>query len=304
MVQELPHNIDDPVHDKACAGSARHHDLLVARRQFMQLAAGAFIGLSSNLFLPQAAIAQTLASLDKGLGQVPGRKPKPPRLVMIDPGHGGHDPGAIGKHGTYEKDVTLDVAHRLVDNLNQSGNVIAKLTRKTDVFLPLKERVSIAREAKADLFISIHADSAPTQAARGLSAYSLSETGTDRFARELAKRENSVDEVGGVDLKDTEPDVAAILLDLTARHTRNAALKAKKQIVKAMRGKWQLLDNPMRAANFAVLRAPDIPSILLETGFLSSIKDEALLRDAGQRQRIAGLLAKEMTSLLASPPFA
>ncbi|MBY0428163.1 MAG: hypothetical protein K2Q32_02975, partial [Alphaproteobacteria bacterium] len=94
MVQELPHNIDDPVHDKACAGSARHHDLLVARRQFMQLAAGAFIGLSSNLFLPQAAIAQTLASLDKGLGQVPGRKPKPPRLVMIDPGHGGHDPGA------------------------------------------------------------------------------------------------------------------------------------------------------------------------------------------------------------------
>lgn len=277
--------------------------LMLERRQFMHLAAGAVMGLSSSLLIPGHGVAQTLAALDKAT-QLPGRKPKPPRLVMIDPGHGGHDPGAIGKHGTYEKDVTLDVARRVVDNLNQSGSVIAKLTRRTDVFLPLKERVSIAREAKADLFISIHADSAPTQAARGLSAYSLSEKGTDRFARELAKRENSVDEVGGVDLKDTEPDVAAILLDLTARHTRNAALKAKKQIVRAMRGKWQLLDNPMRAANFAVLRAPDIPSILVETGFLSSVKDEALLRDASQRGRIAGLLSKEMTSLLSSPPFA
>lgn len=285
----------------------QEHDFKLRRRQFMQLA-GCAMTLSSCLILPQNALGQTLAALDKHTdknnGQLPGRKPKPPRLIMIDPGHGGHDPGAIGKHGTYEKDVTLDISRRLVENLNQGGNVLAKLTRRTDVFLPLKERVNIAREARADLFISIHADSAPTQAARGLSAYSLSEKGTDKFARELADRENSVDEIGGVDLKGTEPDVAAILMDLTARHTRNAALKAKKQIVRGMRGKWQLLDNPMRAANFAVLRAPDIPSILLETGFLSSIKDEALLRDAAQRQRIAGLLSKEMTSLLSSPPFA
>lgn len=266
------------------------------------------MALTSCLILPKPVFAQTFAALNKNSGQVsggvPGRKPKPPRLIMIDPGHGGRDPGAIGKHGTYEKDVTLDIARRLVDNLSQGSGVIAKMTRRTDVFLPLKERVSIARDAKADLFISIHADSAPTQAARGLSAYSLSEKGTDKFARELADRENSVDEIGGVDLKDTEPDVAAILMDLTARHTRNAALKAKKQIVRGMRGKWQLLDNPIRAANFAVLRAPDIPSILLETGFLSSIKDEALLRDAAQRQRIAALLSKEMISLLSSPPFA
>ncbi len=276
----------------------------LARRQFMRLAVAATLGISSNLMFHDVSLAQTLAALNEPSRQVPGRKPKPPRLVMIDPGHGGHDPGAIGKHGTYEKDVTLDIAHRLVDHLNQGNSVIAKLTRKTDVFLPLKERVGLAREAKADLFISIHADSAPTQAARGLSAYSLSQTGTDHFARELARRENSVDEVGGVDLKDTEPDVAAILLDLTARHTRNAALRAKKHIVRAMRGKWQLLDNPMRAANFAVLRAPDIPSILLETGFLSSVKDEALLRDSRQRQRIAGLLAKEMKVLLSGSPFA
>lgn len=284
--------------------SLRECDLRLRRRQFMGLAAGSAMALTSCLILPRTAFAQTFAALEKNSRTVPGRKPKPPRLIMIDPGHGGHDPGAIGKHGTYEKDVTLDIARRLVDNLNQGTGVIAKMTRRTDIFLPLKERVSIARDARADLFISIHADSAPTQAARGLSAYSLSEKGTDKFARELADRENSVDEVGGVDLKGTEPDVAAILMDLTARHTRNAALKAKKQIVRGMRGKWQLLDNPMRAANFAVLRAPDIPSILLETGFLSSIKDEALLRDAAQRQRIAALLSKEMASLLSSPPFA
>lgn len=304
MQDDVVPETDDSLGAEDMLQGVRNNDvLMLQRRQLMRLAAGAVIGLSSSLLMPHDGFAQTLAALDKTT-QVPSRKPKPPRLVMIDPGHGGHDPGAIGKHGTYEKDVTLDVARRVVDNLNQGGSVIAKMTRRTDVFLPLKERVSIAREAKADLFISIHADSAPTQAARGLSAYSLSEKGTDRFARELAKRENSVDEVGGVDLKDTEPDVAAILLDLTARHTRNAALKAKKQIVRAMRGKWQLLDNPMRAANFAVLRAPDIPSILVETGFLSSVKDEALLRDASQRARIAGLLSKEMTSLLSSPPFA
>ena len=304
MIEEVNPLQDEIQSSETDDNSASSCRIALARRQFMRLAAGAFIGITSNLILPQTVWAQTFAALDKKSQQVPSRKPKPPRLIMIDPGHGGHDPGAIGKHGTYEKDVTLDIARLIVDNLNQGNGVIAKMTRKTDVFLPLKQRVSIAREAKADLFISIHADSAPTQAARGLSAYSLSETGTDRFARELAKRENSVDQVGGVDLKDTEPDVAAILLDLTARHTRNAALKAKKQIVRAMRGKWQLLDNPMRAANFAVLRAPDIPSILLETGFLSSVKDEALLRDATQRQKIAGLLAKEMKALLASPPFA
>lgn len=283
--------------------------LRMSRRQWMTLAAGAALSVSSYFVFPDVAAAQILAllqkkSVDKNGSEVPGRKPKPPRLVMIDPGHGGHDPGAIGKHGTYEKDVTLDVARRVVENLNQASGVIAKLTRQTDIFLPLKERVTIAREARADLFISIHADSAPTQAARGLSAYSLSEKGTDHFARELARRENSVDEVGGVDLKGAEPDVAAILMDLTARHTRNAALKAKKQIVKGLRGKWELLDNPIRAANFAVLRAPDIPSILIETGFLSSIKDEALLRDASQRERIAKLLAREMTTLLNASPFA
>lgn len=276
---------------------------LMARRRFLELGAGISLMLAANLFLPEKTLAALAAASTKNQ-QIPAHKPKPPRLIMIDPGHGGHDPGAIGKRGTFEKDVTLDIAQRIVNDLTEMNGVIAKLTRSTDVFLPLHERVAIARDAKADLFISIHADSAPSQAARGLSAYSLSEKGTDAFARELAKRENSVDEIGGVDLKGTEPDVAAILRDLTARHTRNAALKAKKQIVRGVKGKWELLDNPMRAANFAVLRAPDIPSILLETGFLSSLKDEALLRDAAQRQKIARLLSHEMGQLLSTAPFA
>lgn len=273
---------------------------LLQRRRLLGLGAS----VAASLLLPAPAVAEMLLAAAQKKGAVPARKPKPPRLVMLDAGHGGRDPGAIGQGGTYEKDVTLDVARLLAASLDGQKNVLVKLTRDSDVFLPLASRVQRAREAKADLFISIHADSASDHKARGLSAYTLSEKGTDAFARELAKRENSVDEVGGVDLNTTEPDVAAILRELTARHTRNAALKAKRRIVGGVGREWQLLDNPMRAANFAVLRAPDVPSLLIETGFLSNTKDEALLRNKKHRQRIAALLAREVAGLLATPPFA
>lgn len=276
------------------------------QKQTLLLTRRHILGLGGLAALTCLLPAQVLADekTDKKNLVAPARKPRPPHLVMLDPGHGGKDPGASGHRGTLEKDVTLDVARRIAARFDGNSNVIAKLTRDSDIFLPLKERVARAREAKADLFISIHADSTPTTEARGLSAYSLSEKGTDNFARELAKRENSVDELAGIDLKDTDADVAAILRDLTARHTMNAALKAKKQIVRGVKGKWQLLDNPLRAAPFAVLRAPDIPSILIETGFLSNPKDEALLRNEAQRGKIAGLLAKEIAALLRAPPFA
>lgn len=272
--------------------------LLLSRRRLLWLGAGLIA--SVTLHIPPAFAAGKTSSRILA----PARKPKPPRLLMIDPGHGGHDPGAIGVDGTLEKNVTLDVTARLADALNDHTGVIVKRTRTTDEFLQLGERVDIARQAKADLFISIHADSAPTQAARGLSAYSLSTKGSDEFSRQLAKRENSVDEVGGVDLKGAEPDVAAILMDLTARHTKNAALKAQRKIVGGVGHNWRLLENPMRSANFAVLRAPDVPSILIETGFLSNPKDEALLSNPAQRERIATLLARQFADLLSSPPFA
>ncbi len=262
------------------------------------------LGLATTFSLTLPAPLWAAGQLKKGKAVLPERKPKAPRLIMIDPGHGGHDPGAIGTRGTLEKHVTLDVARQCAAALSEKTGIIARLTRNDDEFLPLTERVARAREAKADFFISIHADSAPDSDARGLSAYSLSDKGTDEFARQLAKRENSVDEVGGVELKDTDPDVAAILMDLTVRHTRNAALKAKRHIVSGIGHDWRLLENPMRAANFAVLRAPDVPSLLIETGFLSSPKDEKLLASPTERQRVARLLARELGELMHAAPFA
>jgi N-acetylmuramoyl-L-alanine amidase len=270
--------------------------LLLSRRRLLWLGAGLAAQLSFQMPVAFAAEAKKSAA--------PARKPKPPRLLMIDPGHGGHDPGAVGKNGLLEKNVTLDVAKYLAAALEGQSNVIVKRTRESDEFMSLKDRVNMARDARTDLFISIHADSAPTKLARGFSAYSLSAKASDEFARDLAHRENSVDQIGGVDLKDTAPDVAAILMDLTARHTKNAALKAKRSIVRGVGQNWKLLENPMRSADFAVLRAPDVPSLLIETGFLSNPKDEKLLSNPAERKRIAALLARELARLLSSPPFA
>lgn len=278
------------------------HDLpfILTRRRLLQLSLAAGLSISAA-----PSWAATRRSAHKApAAKVPESKPKPPRLIMIDPGHGGKDPGCIGLKGTYEKHVTLDIGQRIAKALEGRSDVLVKLTRASDEFLPLPERVARAREAHADLFISIHADSAPDKSARGMSVYSLSNKGSDAFAAELAKRENSVDEVGGVDLHETAPDVAQILMDLTARHTRNASLKARQSIVTNVGRNWNLLENPMRSAPFAVLRAPDVPSVLIETGFLSNPRDEALLSSGAKRDKIAGLLARELSNLIKNPPFA
>lgn len=222
---------------------------------------------------------------------------------MLDPGHGGHDPGAIGAKGTLEKLVTLDIARQMANLLAAEPSVNVRLTRDSDLFLPLPERVNLGRTARADLFISIHADSAPNRAARGLSAYTLAEKASDDFAKALAEQENKVDFAGGVVPEDMDKEVAAILFDLTARRTRNTSQRAKFSFVKAIGKELPLLENPMRSANFAVLRAPDVPSILIETGFLSNPKDEAILAEAKQRQRIAKLMAENITAILKSPLF-
>ncbi len=241
---------------------------------------------------------------------VPQRKPEPPaavpnwRLVVIDPGHGGHDPGAIGVRGTLEKEITLDISREIARRLRGVSGVAVKLTRDTDIFLPLAERVAIARDAGADLFISIHADSAPNRDARGLSAYTLSDKASDDFAFALAKQENLADGAGGIDLRHTRPQVAAILSDLVARHTVTASLMAKSSLVEGAGRSLRLLDNPKRSANFAVLKAPDVPSVLIETGFLSNPRDEDLLRDGAQRRRIADVLSRELADVMTSAPFA
>lgn len=249
---------------------------------------------------PVRALAKTVP--DEG-APVPGKKPRAPRLLMLDPGHGGHDPGATSLHGTQEKDVTLDIALSMAAALASQPDVHVKLTRDEDVFLPLQERVKIGRDAGADLFVSIHADSAPRPGARGLSCYTLSEKASDALAGALAEKENRADVIGGVDLSQADQEVAAILFDLSARRTRNTAQRVKVSFIRAMNRHWRLLERPMRAANFVVLRAPDVPSVLVETGFLSNKQDEALLCQPKQRQKIARLMAKEIAGILSGSLF-
>lgn len=227
----------------------------------------------------------------------------PPRLVMIDPGHGGHDPGAIGGRGTCEKDVTLDIALAMARHLDGSRGVVAQLTRDRDEFLPLRKRVARARDAKADLFLSIHADSAPNHDLRGLSAYTLSEKASDDFASALARRENLADGVEGIDPGSTGAEVAAILVDLTVRHTRQVAMQARGRLVSGAGRSLRLLEQPIRSADFAVLKAPDVPSVLIELGFLSNPDDEERLRSGPLRQDIAAVLAGELAGLMTGPPF-
>ncbi len=281
--------------------SGNENKTLLSRRRFMQL--GLSLSMLGMPFMPRASLAADLTGGLVGGAPVPMRKPAPPRMLMIDPGHGGRDPGAIGISGTHEKDVTLDIGRRMADALSGRPGVDVKLTRDDDVFLPLEERVRVSREARADFFISVHADSAPNHSARGLSVYTLAEKATDNFSRLLAEHENEADLMGGMDLPQADKDVAAILFDLTARRTRNTAQHAKANFVEAMGRNWRLLDQPMRAANFVVLRAPDVPSMLIETGFLSNPKDEEILREPLQRQKIAQFMARDLAAILDSPLF-
>jgi N-acetylmuramoyl-L-alanine amidase len=277
------------------------------RRLLLQMTLNApFLGLGSF------GVASFLmrGEAEAATREAPPRKPdregpsQQRRLVVIDPGHGGHDPGAIGVRGTLEKEITLDISREVARRLRGTRGVSVKLTRDDDIFLPLADRVAVAREAGADLFISIHADSAPNREARGLSAYTLSDKASDDFSFALAKQENLADGAGGIDLRHTRPQVAAILSDLVARHTVSASLMAKSSLVEGAGRTLRLLDNPKRSANFAVLKAPDVPSVLIETGFLSNERDEELLRDQSQRRRIADVLSRELAGLLTSAPFA
>ena len=279
-----------------------------ARRDILRLGICAAPFLTGALFLPRplwAAAAQAAPLVPKTTSSAPSShsKPKPPRLLMIDPGHGGHDPGAIGLSGTQEKDITLDIARRMASVISKGKGVAVRLTRSEDVFLSLAERVKIGADARADLFVSIHADSAPNQSARGLSVYTLSEKASDQFASLLAEKENRADTKGGLQVPVEDKEVAAILFDLAAKRTRNTAQRVKVGFIKGMSRRWRMLDQPIRSANFAVLRSPEVPSLLIETGFLSNRQDEALLRRAEIRQKIAELMVAEISFLLRSSLF-
>ncbi len=226
------------------------------------------------------------------------------KIVVLDPGHGGKDPGAIGAYGkTYEKNVTLAMGKELKSLLEKKGYKVY-LTRSTDIFIPLRQRVKIAQRHNADLFMSIHADSALNRNAKGLSVYTLSETASDREAAALAERENKVDIIGGVDLSENSKEINDILISLSQTDSRNKSSKFASYVVNQMRKSVKLVDNTHRFAGFAVLKAPDIPSVLLEMGYLSNRQEEKLLKQSSYRKKLANSVVAAVDNYFNDPEIA
>ncbi len=213
-------------------------------------------------------------------------------LVVIDAGHGGKDAGAISVLGGYEKDVTLAIARLTARRLERGGRVRVKLTRDDDRFIPLGGRVRIARDARADLFISIHADAAPNAEARGASVYTLSAVASDAVAARLAARENKADIIGGVNLGVEAPEVGDIMIDLSRRATGNVSVQFADILQDALSERLRFRGEFHHFAGFQVLKAPDVPSVLLETGYVTNRDDARLLFSGSARQKIADGIAR------------
>ena len=224
--------------------------------------------------------------------------------VAIDPGHGGEDPGAVGRRGTYEKNVVLAIARKLKQNLDPDMRVM--LTRNDDFYVPLADRVKKARRVQADLFVSIHADAFRESSARGSSVFALSDHGaTSAAARWLAQRENAADLIGGVNLDVNDPVLARTLLDLSQTAQISDSLKVGRQILDGIGTHNALHKATVEQAGFAVLKAPDIPSILVETAFISNPDEELMLRNPRHQQRFADSIADGIRRYFAkSPPLA
>jgi N-acetylmuramoyl-L-alanine amidase len=242
--------------------------------------------------------------------QNPDEKPVPEiaRLVTIalDPGHGGEDPGAIGRGGSHEKNVTLAVARRLKAKIDAVPNMRAVLTRDGDYFIPLQQRVEKARRVRADLFVSVHADAFIKPTARGSSVFVLSEHGaTSSAARWLAKKENAADLIGGVNIGVKDPYLARTLLDLSQTATINDSLKLGRAVLGELGRVNTLHKGQVEQAGFAVLKAPDIPSILIETAFISNPEEEKRLNDEDYQDRMADAILRGLRRYFSkNPPLA
>jgi N-acetylmuramoyl-L-alanine amidase len=248
--------------------------------------------ISRRVLLGSSVAARFLVPDDIALAASSARPPSahpaaPPPLVLLDPGHGGKDPGAIGVSGTYEKHVALAAATELRRQLLSSGRYRVELSRTRDIFIPLEERVAIAQRRGAELFVSMHADALADHSVRGASVYTLSDTASDAQTAALARRENSSDRFAGPAFRNTSPEVARILASLVRQETRVGSAQMARDAVGALGRDVPLLQNPARHAAFIVLKAPDIPSVLVEMGFMSNPEDEAALRRPEHRIRVA-----------------
>lgn len=235
-------------------------------------------------------------------------KPEPGQVsrlvtVVLDPGHGGEDPGAIGRGGSYEKNVTLSIARRLKAMIDGEPNMRSLMTRDGDYFIPLAQRVDKARRVRADLFVSIHADAFVKPTARGSSVFVLSEHGaSSTAARWLAQRENAADLIGGVNIGVKDPHLARTLLDLSQTATLNDSLKLGRDVLGELGRVNSLHKGRVEQAGFAVLKAPDIPSILVETAFISNPEEEKRLLDEDYQERMAEALLQGIKRYFADNP--
>ncbi|WP_295990065.1 N-acetylmuramoyl-L-alanine amidase [Rugamonas sp.] len=259
--------------------------------------------LKSPLSTPELAQQQQRADGGKA-----GAPPKVLRMITIalDPGHGGEDPGASGNRGTHEKDIVLAIAKRLKGKLEEQPNMRVMLTRDADYFVPLGTRVDKARKVQADLFVSIHADAFVDASARGSSVFALSEKGaSSSAARWLANKENQADTIGGVNVKNNDLQLASVLFDLSTTAQINDSMKLAKAVLGEIGGINRLHKGAVEQAGFAVLKAPDIPSILIETAFISNPEEEARLLDNAYQDQIADAIVKGIRHYFAkNPPLA
>lgn len=250
---------------------------------------GSAIGVFGTFLLPERPAGA--APPGRAGWRAPGRadRGRAP-LVMLDPGHGGKDPGAIGVSGTFEKNISLAAGMELKRLLEAEGRYSVALTRTRDVFIPLEQRVEIGQSQGAALFVSMHADALPYRDVRGASVYTLSNTASDPESAALAARENSADRFLGPAYRAVTPQIASILASLVRRETRGESTRLARQMVGNLEQEVPMLPNPDRHAGFVVLQSAGIPSVLVEMGFMSNPQDEAFLRRPAYRVRVASAM--------------
>jgi N-acetylmuramoyl-L-alanine amidase len=246
----------------------------------------------------EASSPEVTASLPVIMPQAkPGDVPPIPkkdgrRVIVVDPGHGGIDSGAVSPNKTEEKDVVFAFAQALASKLNETGLYDVRMTRDEDRFMKLSDRVAFTRKAGADLFIAIHADTVRGQTVTGTTLYTLSDTASDDEAAALAQKENKADIIAGIDLAEQEGDVADVLINLVQRESKNLANLFSRKALEDLKGITTMTGKPIRSAGFVVLKVPDVPSVLIELGYLSSKADEVRLKDAAWRGKMAEALTR------------